>query len=138
MHEEWLLKAQNDLRSAVKLASDPEIILDTSIYHTQQAAEKAFKAFLVFKNQPIKRVHDLEYLLELCRCLDQRFSVLHDCAKFLHPFCSAFRYPDDILVPEQHEVEKAISCAKKIVAFVKKITYEKQDPTESIFNVDIK
>ena len=132
-HEEWLIKAHNDLRSAIKLASAPEIILDTSIYHTQQAAEKSLKAFLVFKQQPIKRVHDLEYLLELCCQLDQRFRGLSDCAKFLHPFCSAFRYPDDILIPEPDEVEKAISCAKKIVAFVKKIIHEPQNPTSPIF-----
>jgi len=49
-HNEWLSKAQNDLRSAKKLISDEDPIYDTAIYHAQQCAEKSLKAFLI-KNQ---------------------------------------------------------------------------------------
>ena len=43
----WLTKATSDLRSAKVLASAEDPVLDTAIYHCQQAAEKAVKAFLV-------------------------------------------------------------------------------------------
>jgi len=43
----WLIKAQRDLASARTLASAKELLLDTAIYHCQQAGEKAVKAFLV-------------------------------------------------------------------------------------------
>ncbi len=43
----WLTKAQHDLDSAKRLSSNP--ILDVSIYHCQQAAEKALKSFLAFQ-----------------------------------------------------------------------------------------
>lgn len=40
----WLIKAQNDLGSAKRLASEPDPYLDTAIYHCQQGAEKSLKA----------------------------------------------------------------------------------------------
>jgi HEPN domain-containing protein len=47
--QSWLKKAKRDLETARKLAKDPEPLLDTAIYHFQQAAEKALKGFLVFQ-----------------------------------------------------------------------------------------
>lgn len=49
----WLKKARTDIRTAKKLFREDERILDTSVYHTQQCAEKALKGFLAFKKQPI-------------------------------------------------------------------------------------
>ncbi len=45
--QQWLIKADHDLRSAQRLmASDrDDPILDTAVYHCQQTAEKALKAF---------------------------------------------------------------------------------------------
>ena len=45
----WLTNAANDLKSARILSADPGGPLDTAIYHCQQTAEKAVKAFLVYK-----------------------------------------------------------------------------------------
>jgi hypothetical protein len=36
----WLVKAQHDLATARKLSLGPDPLLDTAIYHCQQAAEK--------------------------------------------------------------------------------------------------
>jgi HEPN domain-containing protein len=59
LHESWLKKGRHDLTSAQVLFSGDEPVLDTAIYHTQQCAEKALKAFLAFKKQPIMKTHDL-------------------------------------------------------------------------------
>ena len=45
LSREWLLKAKHDLDSACKLAAGNDPILDTAIYHCQQAAEKNHKRF---------------------------------------------------------------------------------------------
>lgn len=132
-HEAWLFKADNDIKTAKKLIRDEDVILDTSIYHTQQAAEKALKAFLAFKLQPIQKVHDLEYLVKVCCTFDIRFKELAHCAKLLQPYCFDFRYPDDILLPELEEVKEAITCAEKILRLTKKIIAEPQNPTRSVF-----
>ncbi len=53
--QKWLTIAQHDPASARKLAQEPEPLLDTAIYHCQQAAEKAWKALLVFHDLPLRR-----------------------------------------------------------------------------------
>ncbi|MDO8720925.1 MAG: HEPN domain-containing protein [Syntrophales bacterium] len=55
-YEYWMIKAYHDLISAKKLAQDEEPVLDTAIYHTQQCAEKALKAYLSYKQQPQRMV----------------------------------------------------------------------------------
>lgn len=47
----WLIKAEHDLISAHVLAAHKPPLLDTAVYHCQQAAEKALKGFLVFCDQ---------------------------------------------------------------------------------------
>ena len=59
----WLIKAQRDLATARKLAGDPSPLLDTAIYHCQQAAEKAVKGFLAFHDQPVVKTHDVRFLI---------------------------------------------------------------------------
>jgi len=51
----WLVKAWHDLAAARKLAGGPDAYLDVAIYHCQQAAEKALKAFLAFTINASKR-----------------------------------------------------------------------------------
>lgn len=53
----WLVKAQNDLAKARKLAEHPTSLLDTAIYHCQQAEEIAVKGLLSFHERPILKTH---------------------------------------------------------------------------------
>ena len=39
-------------------------IFDVAVYHCQQAAEKALKAYLVFYDQRVAKTHDVGLLLE--------------------------------------------------------------------------
>jgi len=119
--EEWLLKAAHDLKAAELLQKDSEL-LDTGIYHTQQCAEKALKGFLAFCEQEIEKTHHLKPILEACIAIDKRFAVLRDDAIFLSPFATGFRYPDDWLMPELEDVQRAIDSARKIFEFVKELT----------------
>lgn len=49
---DWLIRARQDLKAAHVLAAGPEPLLDTAIYHCQQAAEKAVKAWLQSRDDP--------------------------------------------------------------------------------------
>ena len=53
--KDWLAKAENDLASAKVLGSAPSPLLDTAIYHCQQAGEKALKSVLARKGKPIQK-----------------------------------------------------------------------------------
>jgi HEPN domain-containing protein len=118
-HNAWLLKAENDLKSAKILIQGDDPILDTAIYHTQQCAEKALKAYLSFKQQPIQKTHDIEFLIELCSGIDNNFNQLLDDAEELTPYNTIFRYSDLILEPEKDDVTEAIKKAENILIFVK-------------------
>jgi len=48
----------HDLGSAKRLISGDEPFLDTAVYHCQQAAEKALKAYLTLKDAPFQKIHD--------------------------------------------------------------------------------
>ncbi len=97
--QQWLFKADHDLRSAQRLMSteNGEPLLDTAVYHCQQVAEKAFKAFLTANNTLFPKIHLLLPLLELSREIDSSFSELTEAAELLTPFATEFRYPGDIL-----------------------------------------
>ena len=72
-HEEWLFKAGQDIRSASILRGAEDPVLDIAIYHAQQGAEKALKAYLTVKDQEIDRTHKPRYPdWPLCR-LFKRF-----------------------------------------------------------------
>lgn len=57
---DWLNRASHDLRSSRALASLEDPLLDTAIYHCQQAAEKSVKAWLQSIDDPFPKTHDVE------------------------------------------------------------------------------
>ena len=120
-HEVWLTKATNDHLSAVKLSEGEEPILDTAIYHTQQCAEKAFKAFLVFNGRTVRKIHDLNVLLNECITINKDFATLRDHVIILNPYSAVFRYPGDIIEPEYEDVEEAIFSSEKILKFIENL-----------------
>jgi HEPN domain-containing protein len=133
-YELWLLKARQDLKAAKQLANNKEDDLtDIAIYHAQQTAEKALKAFLVVHKQSILKTHDLEKLLSLCIQIDLRFNQLLEEAFTLTPYGTKFRYPDDVIFPDKEDVIQAIDYAEKIFTNVKKIINEKSDPNLRLF-----
>jgi HEPN domain-containing protein len=115
-HEEWLIKARQDVKAARHLLTGE--FLDIAVYQTQQCAEKALKAYLVCKNLPLEKTHDLQYLVATCVKYDPSFMILFDRAAHLKPYATKFRYPDDVLLPERTDVDAAIEKATFILEFV--------------------
>jgi HEPN domain-containing protein len=94
-HEAWMFKALHDLKSAQKLIEGDDPILDTAIYHTQQCAEKALKAYLAYCNQPIIKTHDLVALNDKCVIINNEFDFLYDLIEQINQQDTIFRYPTD-------------------------------------------
>jgi HEPN domain-containing protein len=120
LHETWLFKAKSDLKSSRKLIDGEDRVPDTSIYHTQQCVEKALKAYLAFREHPIEKTHDIEFLIEVCSGYDPEFNSLIEDAEKLNPYSTLFRYPGLMLEPEIEDVHEAIDVAEKILGFVEK------------------
>lgn len=113
--DQWLIKANNDLRSAEQLLKAEPPLLDTSVYHCQQAAEKALKAYLTLKEVPFFKIHHLTVLVEQCLEVDPEFEKLLDLADVLTPYAVAFRYPGDVIEPEYEDVLMAIEASKEVL-----------------------
>lgn len=132
--KDWIAKASGDLKSSRKLIKDDDETLDSAAYFTQQSAEKAFKAYLVFKQQPVPRTHDLEKLLMGCIKHDSTFDRLREDAELLSPYATYTRYPDDRFNIDREEAVGAIKCAEKILKFVKaKIEPAEKTPQLGLF-----
>ena len=116
----WLTKAASDLRSARVLGSADDPPLDTAIYHCQQTAEKAVKAFLVSKEISPEKTHDIRKLTLAAAVHEPRFNELLDMAAALTPYAWEFRYPDDLAetYPTREEFDEALQHAQAIYDFV--------------------
>ena len=115
---QWLKKANDDYTSAKILMEKvlpPQI--EIVCYHCQLCAEKALKAFCVYKKAEVQRTHNLIVLCQQCIALDSGFSVLiSDCAR-LTPYSVQTRYPNNIEIFES-EAKAALIMAKKVYDFV--------------------
>ncbi|MBN1653402.1 MAG: HEPN domain-containing protein [Deltaproteobacteria bacterium] len=66
----WLGKARLDLRAAEHdLLASPPLVEDT-VFHCQQAIEKALKGFLVWHDNPFRKTHDIDETGEACIKID--------------------------------------------------------------------
>ena len=116
----WLTKAANDLRTARIVGAAPDGLLDTAIYHCQQAAEKAVKSFLVFRGLTPEKPHHIRKLVVQASAFEQRFNEFINLAAALTPNAWEFRYPDDLAetYPTREEFDEALQHAQAIYDFV--------------------
>ena len=116
----WMVKAWRDLETARRSATGEPPFYDIAVYHCQQAAEKAVKAFLVHHGKPYEKTHDIEVLVDLACEIDSTFSKLADAADALTPYSTRFRYPNATFAvePLPAESNEALQHAQAVYDFV--------------------
>jgi HEPN domain-containing protein len=107
----WLAQARKDLNAARLLAS-PEP--SRSVFHSQQAAEKAAKAFLTLHDVPFRKTHDLNELGRQCAALDPSLAPLFLEASDLTEYAVVFRYLDAPREPDENEAIMALENAVRV------------------------
>jgi HEPN domain-containing protein len=112
--QEWLLKALHDLIAARLLAQTEPIVMDVAIYHCQQAAEKAVKAYLIFNDREPERTHDVDRLLVQAAALDPEFAASRPAGRRLTPYPTLYRYPGGSMEPGIDELNEALDDAAAI------------------------
>ncbi|HEY5792717.1 MAG TPA: HEPN domain-containing protein [Chthoniobacterales bacterium] len=117
--EAWLLKAQNDLDAARLLAEADPPKRDIAVYHCQQAAEKTLKAWLVFRDIPFPKTHDLEKLLSLDLPNTPALARLAGHGHILSPYAVEFRYPGDLIEPDGKTCEEALRLASEVGVLIR-------------------
>ncbi len=119
----WLEQAAADLHSA-------KVLLENNIYHTtcfisQQAAEKALKAYLYGQGEELVAGHSVASLCSWAAEYDQDFMALHEDISILDGYYIPTRYPnglpDDIpaRVYTRKPAEESVKLAEKAIEFVK-------------------
>jgi len=128
----WVSKGDEDLRSAIRLESFEDADLDVVCYHAQQDAEKYLKSLLVYYQEPFKKAHAIDYLLDLLevRIKDIR-SELSDIAD-LTDYAVETRYPDEPIGLSREDSEEAIQLARKARRYVANHLPEKLVPPEPV------
>lgn len=120
--EQWVEKAENDLRNATIVVKEPDPPTDTVCFHCHQTAEKYFKAFLTANAVSFRKVHDLRYLLNLCISKEPSFECLDNAVSVLNRYYIEARYPLDMPVRYPvEEAQKAADLAYEVREFVRNL-----------------
>jgi uncharacterized protein len=111
---EWLLKAASDIRSADHLFAASPPILDSTLFHSQQAAEKTLKAVLAWHDVPFAKTHDIEHLGAAGLVLDTTLTDIVARASSLTEYAWKFRYPGGGPLPSPEATKETIEIAREL------------------------
>lgn len=115
----WFARAEADLRAAANEVSADEPVLGDAVFHCQQAAEKAMKAFLTWYDVPFRKTHDLGVLGGQCAEIDPELGDVLRRAAPMTEYAWKFRYPGDVFEPPRDEVDGALNLARTVVADIR-------------------
>ena len=86
--------AERDFSALRAMGNNPDFADEIFGFHMQQAAEKSFKAWLVFLSGDYPATHDLAWLLEILREHDARATRFEWLIDY-NPYAVQFRYISD-------------------------------------------
>jgi HEPN domain-containing protein len=127
----WLRVAENDRRAArICVDADPPL-LDVAAFHTQQAAEKLLKGFLVLASIDFGKTHDLD---KLGSAVISQFPIVAALVEVMGAWTSwniAYRYPDiDIDNPAPEPAAETLSKAFDLIAQLARLLHALALPTD--------
>lgn len=73
---------------------------------------------MAYHDLHIRKIHDLEVLIEDCKKIDLSFKAIQNNAKFLNQFYIESRYPDDYVEFSGKDAKEAYAAAKNVKEFV--------------------
>ena len=116
---EWIRKAESDFKTAGHLLQGGPDFAEGAAFHSQQAAEKYLKAFLVWHQIEVHKTHDIEALLRLAEKVnDKRPEILRE-AVILTPYGVNYRYPGEYPEVTIADAKRALRLADCVRAEVR-------------------
>jgi HEPN domain-containing protein len=116
----WLSKAEEDLRAARQLLEASRPLTAVVVFHCQQAAEKALKAFLVWHDVSFRKTHYLKEVGDACVERDSTLTEVIGRAMPLTEYAWKFRYPGEPGQPSKKEAKDALAIATEVFEEVAK------------------
>ena len=114
---QWVHKAGQDLRAAETLLAEEPPLLYPSCFHSQQAAEKYLKAFLVHNQVDFPKTHDIQELLDLAEPINSALADSLQSVIVLTEYAVEVRYPG--VSAEKTDASEALRTAKRLRAFAR-------------------
>ena len=115
--QKWLKLAEAEFVAAEALLEAGEA-LQGACFHSQQAAEKSLKAWLIAHDIDPPKTHELKDLIALCTRIETRFNDVLTDADALTEYAVERRYDADFW-PPMDEARIALQRARRIFDFVK-------------------
>jgi HEPN domain-containing protein len=111
---QWLDKAEEDFLLAEHLVKEQYPSPAAIAFHSQQAAEKYLKAFLVWHQIEFPKTHDVEKLLDLVATRDSQLADVLEEAGYLSQYGVDVRYPGEMSDLTGEESTHAFETASKV------------------------
>ena len=111
---EWMRKAGIDFKTAQHLCQSGPDFAEGSAFHSQQAAEKYLKAFLVWHQIEFQKTHDIKALLRIAAKADENIPEILQDAVRLTPYGVAYRYPGVYPEVTRSDSEAALQLANLV------------------------
>jgi len=116
---EWIRKAESDFKTAAHLLKSSPDLAEGVAFHSQQAAEKYLKAFLVWHQIEFPKTHDIEALLKLAGKVDDKIPEILGDTVILTPYGVDYRYPGEYPEVGMSDAERAFLLADRVRAEVR-------------------
>lgn len=116
---DWFAKGDSDLNAVETLLEVQN--LDVAAFHIQQAIEKYLKGYIILKGGKLRRVHELDDLLDEAISYNSTFEKFRPLCEIATEYYIEERYP--FLVSSElnkEELEKQVEDTKKLIDFIKK------------------
>lgn len=123
-------QASEDLAAAAHLADDLELPPRLVAFLAHLAAEKALKSALIFRERPVRRIHDL-VALQAALPDEDAASLDPDDVDLLLPRNIAGRYPSDLPDAESGTAAAVLATAGRIVDILRSRTVGTPGPEET-------
>ena len=120
--DDWLRHAKSDLELA-RIDKPEGVLLESLCFHTQQAAEKALKAALIFAEIDHPKTHNIRTLLDR---FPENIDIPKDVEEsaILTDYAVEFRYPGNIESVDEEEYRQAIRLAEAVMNWVQALIHE--------------
>lgn len=115
---DWFKKGQQDLKAVETLLSSDN--LEVASFHIQQAIEKYLKGYLLSKGWELRRIHDLEELLDEAVSYDANFEKFRSLCQVATEYYIEERYP--FIIPSSLNKQELQEALRNTEERVKKIT----------------
>lgn len=111
---DWLKYARKDWRRIYRMLKDNDI--EAAAFFLQQALEKYIKAFLLQSGWTLKKIHDLDALLDDAVKYDPSLELFRKMCKRVSAYYLIERYPLPVAsIPKHETIEKDLEEAKKFI-----------------------